>query len=68
MSLRQPIAPDALMIRELADGYTAVVRVPEHRMGVYLQGGWTLLISESQIKSINIEDVRQADEDRFKRE
>lgn len=61
-----PVA-DALMIRQF-DGYAAMARVPEYRMGIYLQGGWILLISESQIRSVDIDDVRQADEDRFKRE
>lgn len=48
--------PDALMIRAIRPGVSALCRVPEHRMAAFLKAGWVVLITESQIRSNDIED------------
>ena len=54
--------PDALMIRSMRPGVSALCRVPEHRMGAFLEGGWMILISESQIRAEDITDAYHADQ------
>jgi hypothetical protein len=54
--------PDALMFRETEDGTEFFIRVVKaHRIGVFLQGGWTLLISEPQMRALDLEDTYRAD-------
>ena len=57
--------PDALMIRYVRDGVAAMCRVPEHRMAAFLEGGWILVMSESQLRAADLEETRQADQQRF---
>ncbi len=58
--------PDALLIRALRPGVSALCRVPEHRMAAFLEGGWTVLISESQVRAEDITDTYHADQLRWR--
>lgn len=57
---RRPV-PDALMIRRVSASVTALCRVPEHRISVFLEGGWSVLLTESQVRAVDIADVYRAD-------
>lgn len=56
--------PYALVFREKANGDWTVWRIKEHKLAAYLEGGWTLLLSESQIRASDIEETYRADIDR----
>lgn len=49
--------PDALMFRDVAPGVWDIRRVGAHRIAGYLEAGWTILISEAQVRAGEIEDA-----------
>jgi hypothetical protein len=57
--------PDALVWRQNADGTAWEVRcIKAHRLAVYLEGGWHVLITEAQIKAADLDETYRADRDR----
>lgn len=53
------------MFRENADGSEFWIRrVAAHRIAAHLEGGWLLLISEAQVRTVDLEDTYRADTDR----
>jgi hypothetical protein len=60
-SPQKPI-PDALVFRETPEGTEWFVRrIPAHKLAVFLEGGWKLLISSSQVAAVDLEDTYRAD-------
>lgn len=51
----------ALMIRPVRPGVSAMCRIPEHKMGAFLEAGWKVLISDAQVRTADIEDTYRAD-------
>lgn len=53
--------PHALMIRKVRPGVSALCCVPEYKMSAFLEGGWTVLICDAQVRANDIEDTYRAD-------
>ena len=64
MGSPQKPPPYALVFREKADESWTVWRIPEHKLAAWLAGGWTLLISEAQVRASDIEETYRSDRDR----
>lgn len=56
-----PLPAYALMTRRVSASVTALCRIPEYKMRAFLEGGWTVLICDSQIRALDIEDTYRAD-------
>lgn len=64
MGSPQKPPPDALVFRDRnAEGTDwEVRRISAHRLAAFLEGGWHLLISEAQVRALDIDDTRREDE------
>lgn len=58
---RPTTKPHALMIRAVRPGISALCCVPEYKMATFLEGGWTVLVCDAQIRSNDIEDTYRSD-------
>jgi hypothetical protein len=63
--MAQPIR-DALVYREVsADGSVwDIKRIAQRHVAAHLEGGWTVLITASALRAIDIEAVYESDRDR----
>jgi hypothetical protein len=59
MAITRP-PPDALMFKEDKDGFT-IGRVLAHRIGDKLKAGWVLIISEPQMRMVDLDDTYRSD-------